>query len=114
MAVDTNGDGVADTPIAGFNYGIIPNDKDGSVWSGSPGSPGSIVRYDPATNKFERYRPDTPGSGPAALTRLQGDHLGRPDGSGHLASFDRSKCTQTWGDGTQCAEGWTFYRSPGP
>ena len=35
MTVDTNGDGVADTPITGFNYGIIPNDKDGSVWSGS-------------------------------------------------------------------------------
>ena len=35
-------------------------------------------------------------------------------GSGHLARFDRSKCEQTWGDGDQCAAGWTLYRSPGP
>ncbi len=35
-------------------------------------------------------------------------------GSGHLGRFDRSKCKQTWGDGNQCAEGWTFYKSPGP
>jgi hypothetical protein len=35
-------------------------------------------------------------------------------GSGHLASFDRSKCRQTWGAGDQCPEGWKLYQSPGP
>jgi hypothetical protein len=39
--------------------------------------------------------------------------------SGHLASFDRSKCkTPLTGPnaatGQQCAEGWTLYRFPGP
>lgn len=39
--------------------------------------------------------------------------------SGHLASFDRSKCTApltgaTAVTGEQCYEGWTLYRFPGP
>jgi hypothetical protein len=115
MRVDTNGDGVSETPISGFNYGIIPNDRDGSIWTGSPGSPGQIVRYDPATNKFERYRPDmTKGGGPRGVDSDSKGIIWVGLTSGHLASFDRSKCAQTWGDGTQCAEGWTYYKSPGP
>ena len=51
---------------------------------------------------------------PAALTATPRGSSGSAWASGHLASFDRSKCTQTWGDGTQCAEGWTYYKSPGP
>ncbi len=39
--------------------------------------------------------------------------------SGHLASFDRSKCKAPLtgpkaATGEQCAEGWTLYRFPGP
>lgn len=39
--------------------------------------------------------------------------------SGHLASFDRSKCREPLKGldavtGQQCAEGWTLYRFPGP
>jgi len=37
--------------------------------------------------------------------------------SGHLASFDRSKCKVLNGPtatGQHCPEGWTFYRIPGP
>ena len=39
--------------------------------------------------------------------------------SGHLASFDRSKCKEPLSGpnaatGKQCAEGWTLYRMPGP
>ena len=38
-------------------------------------------------------------------------------GSGHLASFDRTKCQVTSGPtatGQHCPEGWTVYQSPGP
>ena len=115
MKIDTNGDGVADTAIPGFNYGIIPNDKDGSVWSGQLNGTGqgAIVRYDPATDKFEKYIPK-PGAGyPRGVDVDSKGIIWVGMGSGHLASFDRSKCTHTWGDGTQCPEGWTYYR-PGP
>ena len=106
-----------DTPIVGFNYGIIPNHKDGSVWTAQLER---RARADHAAttrppDKFEQYIPPTPGYGPRGVdVDSKGIIWAALGGSGHLASFDRSKCTQTWGDGTQCAEGWTFYKSPGP
>lgn len=117
IKVDSNGDGVKDTPIVGFNYGIIPNPVDGSVWTAQPGTGarGLIVRYDPKTDMFESYRPPEPGSGPRGVdVDSHGVIWAAMGGSGDLASFDRSKCTQTFGTGDQCTEGWTFYRSPGP
>ena len=115
VKVDTNGDNVADQSIVGFNYGIIPNDTDGSIWTAQPSSPGQIIRYDPPTGKFERYSPPAPGSGPRGVdVDSKGIIWAAMGGSGHLGRFDRSKCTQTWGDGKQCAEGWTFYKPPGP
>jgi len=116
MKIDTNGDGVADTAIPGFNYGIIPNDKDGSVWSGQLNGTGqgAIIRYDPATDKFEKYIPPAGAGYPRGVDVDSKGIIWVGMGSGHLASFDRSKCTQTWGDGSQCAEGWTYYKSPGP
>ncbi len=117
VKVDSNGDGTKDTPIVGFNYGIIPNPVDGSVWTAQPstGSRGLIVRYDPKTDKFESYAPPEPGSGPRGVdVDSHGVIWAALGGSGDLASFDRSKCKQTWGTGDQCPEGWTLYRSPGP
>ncbi|HEY5644998.1 MAG TPA: hypothetical protein VIS76_03570 [Pseudomonadales bacterium] len=123
VVVDSDGDGKADTPIVGFNYGIIPNPADGSVWTaqpgGNPGDPldyrGRIVRYDPATDSHETYVPPLPGSGPRGVdVDSQGLIWIALGGSGHLASFDRSKCRQRWGTGEQCPEGWSLYRSPGP
>jgi streptogramin lyase len=116
MVVDSNGDGVADKKAYGFNYGIIPNDKDGSVWTGqlTADPRGSILRYDPATNKFEQYIPPAGAGYPRGVDSDSKGIIWVGMGSGHLASFDRSKCTQTWGDGTQCAQGWTYYKSPGP
>ena len=117
VKVDSNGDGVADKPIIGFNYGIIPNDVDNSVWTAQPstGPRGTLVRYDKATGRFESYTPPTPGSGPRGVdVDSKGIIWAAMGGSGHLGRFDRSKCTQTWGDGTQCPQGWTFYKPPGP
>jgi len=123
VAVDSDGDGKADTPLVGFNYGVIPNPLDRSVWLAQPGgNPGDafdfrgrIVRYDPAHGTFEAYTPPRPGSGPRGVdVDTKGIVWVALGGSGDLGRFDRSKCKRTWGTGDQCPEGWTLYRSPGP
>ena len=123
VVVDSDGDGKADTPIVGFNYGIIPNPVDGSVWTAQPGgNPGTdpsyrgrLVRYEPDSNSHETYVPPLPGAGPRGVdVDTKGLIWASLGGSGHLASFDRSRCRQTWGTGEQCPQGWKLYRSPGP
>jgi hypothetical protein len=115
VSVDSDGDGRRDTPLPAFNYGIIPNPTDDTVWTGRPGNPGSILRYDPAKDAFEVYKPPAPGHGPRGVdVDTKGVIWTGLGGSGHLAKFDRSKCRRTWGTGDQCPEGWTLYRSPGP
>ena len=145
--VDTNGDGVIgeytepgepleagkDMRLDGFAYGIIPNPVDGSIWIARRlPVPGSIVRLDlgdnpPETCSAEVYEPpfENPDVDPS-----QWGHGGRGidvdrngvlwtalGGSGHLASFDRSKCAVRNGPtatGQHCPEGWTLYPTPGP
>jgi hypothetical protein len=123
VRIDSNGDGKADTPIVGFNYGIIPNPADGSVWTAQPGgNPGDdldyrgrLVRFDPDSGTHETYVPPKPGRGPRGVdVDTNGIIWASLGGSGHLARFDRSRCRQTWGAGDQCPEGWTLFRSPGP
>ena len=145
--VDTSGDGVIgeytepgealeagkDMRLDGFAYGIIPNPVDGSIWIARRlPVPGSIVRLDlgdnpPETCSAEVYEPpfENPDVDPS-----QWGHGGRGidvdrngvlwtalGGSGHLASFDRSKCGVLNGPsatGQHCPEGWTLYPTPGP
>ncbi|MEE2636635.1 MAG: carboxypeptidase regulatory-like domain-containing protein, partial [Acidobacteriota bacterium] len=142
--LDTNGDGVLgeyvepdeaidltkDKRMSGFVYGIIPHPTDGSVWMTRPYPtpvPGQILRLDPETCLAEVYEPpfDTDlvpvtqwGHGPRGIdvdrNGLIWTALG---GSGHLASFDRTRCTVTNGPdatGQHCLEGWTLYPTPGP
>ncbi len=100
--LDTNGNGKRDEytePNQPFDpakdrrinvafYGASPA-KDGTVWGSSLAYPGYVVRLDPT-----------------------------PLSSGHMASFDRSKCKvlngPTMRDGKHCPEGWTLYPFPGP
>ncbi|MDE2905163.1 MAG: carboxypeptidase regulatory-like domain-containing protein, partial [Acidobacteriota bacterium] len=145
--VDTSGDGAIgeytepgepleagkDMRLDGFAYGIIPNPVDGSIWIARRlPVPGSIVRLDlgdnpPETCSAEVYEPpfENPDVDPS-----QWGHGGRGidvdrngvlwtalGGSGHLASFDRSKCAVLNGPtatGQHCPEGWTLYPTPGP
>ncbi len=123
IVVDSDGDGVPDLPIVGFNDGIVLNSADGSVWTAQPGANpgdpfdyrGRLVRYDPGSDRHETFIPPAPGAGPRAVDV---DALGviwvALGGSGQLGKFERRKCKQTWGAGEQCSEGWTLYDSPGP
>ena len=123
VKVDSDGDGSADLARVGFNYGVIPNPQDGSVWTAQPGpNPGEgfgdrgrLIRYEPASDRHEAYTPPAPGAGPRGVdVDTSGTIWAALGGSGHLAKFERAKCKQTWGAGGQCPEGWTLYRSPGP
>ena len=143
LILDTNGNGQRDAYVepdqpvnpgmdkrvnAGF-YGVAPA-PDGSIWASSLGYPGSVVRLVPG--------PNPPATALAELYELPLDSAGAPvEGfsprgfdidrnavawvalaSGHLASFDRSKCTGPLNGpaatGQHCPEGWTFYPEPMP
>lgn len=122
IRLDTDGDGKPDRALVGFQYGVIPNPIDRGVWSAvppgissPPGEPGWILHYDPATDRHEAFSPPTPGMGPRGIdVDSTGIIWTALAGSGHLARFDRKQCKQTWGDGPQCPEGWTLWRTPGP
>jgi hypothetical protein len=143
LVLDTNGNGTRDAYIepdqpvdptkdkrivAGF-YAVAPA-PDGSVWASSLGFPGAVVRLDPGS--------DPPATALAELYELPLDESGKPvEGfsprgmdidrngvawvalaSGHLASFDRRKCTGPLNGpeatGQHCPEGWTFHVEPLP
>jgi hypothetical protein len=143
LILDTNGNGQRDAYVepgdpvdpnrdkriaAGF-YGVAPA-PDGSVWASSLGYPGAVVRLMPG--------PNPPATALAELYELPLDSSGRPiEGfsprgfdidrngvawvalaSGHLASFDRSRCSGPLNGptatGQHCPEGWTFHAEPLP
>jgi hypothetical protein len=134
--LDTNGNGklddytepgkpadpTKDTRIIGGSgsYAVMPNPADGSVWqtvnvfAGRAG----VLRYDPKTKLSEIYNIPMPGFGPRGGDIDSKGVVWVSLASGHLGSFDRSKCKgplngpQATGD--HCPEGWTFYQYPGP
>ena len=127
-------DPARDTRIGGHAYGVIANPTDHSVWIArrSP-FPGRIVRLDrganpPETCIAEVYEPPSiewPDVDPTqtghAPRGIDVDRNGviwtALSGSGHVASFDRSKCNVLNGPeatGQHCPEGWTLYPTPGP
>ena len=94
------------------------------------GFPGAVVRLDPGANPSETalaevYEPPLDSQGvPVEGFTPRGFDVDR-DGvawlamsSGHLASFDRRKCTGPLNGptatGQHCPEGWTFYPEPLP
>ena len=143
--LDTNGNGKRDAyvepdrPIdptkdkrvnAGY-YGVAPNPADGTIWGSSLGFPGRIVRLDPGPNPSvtaltEVYEPpyntpdpnDVEGYGPRGMHIDRNGVVWVPLASGHMGSFDRSKCTGPLNGpkatGQHCPEGWTLYQMPGP
>ncbi len=143
LVIDANGNGrrdeyvepdapldpTKDKRIAAGLYAVAPA-SDGSVWGSSLGFPGSIIRLNPGANPpatalAEIY--ELPWNNPKATVQgfsPRGMDIDRNGvvwaalASGHLASFDRRKCTGPLNGptatGQHCPEGWTFYREPLP
>jgi hypothetical protein len=143
LILDTNGNGrrdahvepgrpadpTKDTRIAAGFYGVSPA-PDGSVWGSSLGFPGSVIRLvpgpnPPATALAEIY--ELPYGNPKAPVQgfsPRGFDVDRNGvawvalASGHLASFDRRKCTGPLNGptatGQHCPEGWSFWAEPLP
>ena len=135
FVLDTNGNGKLDDytepgqptdpnkdmRIAGSGtYAVMPNPVDGSIWytwdifAGRSG----ILRFDPKTKLSEVYNIPKPGFGPRGGDIDSKGVVWVSLASGHLGSFDRSKCKGPLNGpkatGDQCPEGWTFYKYPGP
>jgi hypothetical protein len=104
-------------------YSIAPNPKDGSVWGTVTGYPGSVVRVNPGANPSETalaeiYEVPAPGFSPRGGDIDSQGVMWSALSSGHLGSFDRSKCKGPLNGpnatGKHCPEGWTLYPLPGP
>ena len=135
FVLDTNGNGKLDDytepgqpmdpnkdmRVAGSgSYAVMPNPVDGSIWytwdvfAGKSG----IIRFDPKTKLSEVYYIPQPGFGPRGGDIDFKGVVWVSLASGHLGSFDRSKCKGPLNGpkatGDQCPEGWAFYKYPGP
>jgi hypothetical protein len=144
LIVDTNGNGqrddyvepnepldpTKDMRIRSGYYGVAYNPTDGSIWGSSLGFPGAILRLDPGTEPattalVEIYEtpwgnPEAPvqGYSPRGMDIDRNGVVWTPLASGHMASFDRSKCmgplNGPTATGQHCPEGWTLYPEPLP
>jgi hypothetical protein len=144
LILDTNGNGKRDTyvepdepvdpsqdkRIDARYYGVAFNPVDGTIWGSSLGFPGLIMRLDlgsnpPETALTESFElpwgnPKAPvqGYSPRGMDIDRNGVVWTPLASGHLASFDRRKCTGPLNGpaatGQHCPEGWTLYPEPLP
>ena len=144
LVLDTNGNGrqdeyvgpndpvdpTMDKRISSGYYGVAYNPMDGTIWGSSLGFPGSILRLDPGPNPPETAlteiyllpldNPAAPiqGYSPRGMDIDRNGVVWTPLASGHMASFDRSKCTGPLNGpaatGGHCPEGWTLYPEPAP
>ncbi|MBM3777323.1 MAG: carboxypeptidase regulatory-like domain-containing protein [Acidimicrobiia bacterium] len=114
---DEAADPARDKRIRGGSYGIIENPVDGSIWTSASGTPGLIIRVDPATKLSEAYIPPLPGHTTRGIDVDRNGLVWAALNSGHLASFDRRKCAVLNGPtatGRHCPEGWSLHQTPGP
>jgi len=108
-------------------YAIMPSPVDGAVWgtlqATGPAHPGAVVRINlgpnpPETALSEIYNVPPPGFGPRGGDIDSKGVVWVSLASGHLGSFDRSKCRGPLNGpratGDHCPEGWSFYKYPGP
>jgi hypothetical protein len=128
-AINATADPTKDTRLNAAFYGLAIG-TDGAIWGSVLGFPGGIVRLNPGphppeTTLAEYY--EVPWNNPKAPVwgfSPRGMDIDRNNvawvalGSGHLASFDRKKCTGPLNGpaatGQHCPEGWTLYETPGP
>jgi hypothetical protein len=143
LILDTNGNGkrdeyvepnqpidpTKDKRITNGLYAVAPA-PDGSIWGSALGFPGAVIRITPGANPPHTTLTEifeTPYGNPKAAVQgfsPRGMDIDRNGvawvalASGHLASFDRRKCTGPLNGptatGQHCPEGWTLYREPLP
>jgi hypothetical protein len=110
-------------------YGDTPA-PDGSVWGSVQGMPGGLLRLAPGTHPPEtaltefyevpwnNAKATTQGYAPRGMDVDSKGVVWTVLSSGHLASFDRSKCkgplNGPTATGQHCPEGWHLYPLPGP
>jgi hypothetical protein len=124
---DSDGDGRPnyDAPVDGAPYGPQQSLRDGSIWGTVQVAPGRIVRLTlgnnpPETCVGEAFNVPAGGSFSRGVdVDSNGVVWTGLAGSGHLASFDRSKCRGPMTGpaamtGNHCPEGWTLHETPGP
>ena len=119
-----------DTRIRSGFYGVSVDPNDGSVWGSSLGMPGALLRFVPGDNPsetglteiyevpWENPGASVQGYSPRGMDIARDGVVWTPLASGHLASFDRSKCTGALNGpeatGQHCPEGWTLFEEPLP
>jgi hypothetical protein len=91
---------------------------------GRMNQPGYVIRIIPGSNPSETalsevFVPPDGAWSPRGLDMTTDGVVWTPLASGHMASFDRRKCTKPQNgpqaaSGKLCPEGWTLYRMPGP
>ena len=145
IIVDTNGNGKRDEWVgpndpldsnkdkrimAAF-YGVQPSPIDSAIWGQAMDvgfsridQPGYLIRLTPGSDPSntalaEIFQPPEGTFGPRGLDIDSKGVVWTVLSSGHMASFDRSKCKgpfngPTTAEGKHCPEGWTLYRLPGP
>ena len=138
FVLDTNGNGqrdewvepkapvdpTKDKRVAVNLYSVAVNPVDGSIWGTSLSPfPSYVVRVAPGadpthTALTEIYEPPFPAYGARGGDIDRNGVFWASFSSGHLGSFDRSKCKGPLNGpnatGKHCPEGWTLYRFPGP
>jgi hypothetical protein len=122
-------DPTKDRRIGAGLYAVSPA-PDGSVWGSALGFPGAVIRIVPGANPAETALTEyyeVPYGNPKAKKQgfsPRGMDVDRNGvawvalASGHMASFDRRKCTGPLNGptatGQHCPEGWTLYTEPLP
>ena len=122
VRIDSDGDGEADTPIVGFNYGIIPNPATAASGLRNPVEIRAIPSITGAgwfdSDRRQETR-DLRAAAPLGSARrgmwTPTASSGRPWEAADIwhASIAPG-AGRPWGAGDQCPEGWTLYQSPGP
>jgi hypothetical protein len=117
-------DAKLDTMVNFSLYAVIPSPVDDSVWGVAERYPGYLVRLQRGNNPPESckatvFKVPEPGYDPRGVDiDRNGVVWTALAASSHMASFDVRKCKDLNGpakaDGSQCKEGWTLYRTPGP
>jgi hypothetical protein len=143
LILDTNGNGQRDAYVGPDDpvdptmdkritapfYAVSPA-ADGSVWGSFLDFPGGVVRLNPGSSPSETAlaeiyevpwnNPGVPNTGfsPRGMDIDRNNVVWMALASGHMASFDRSKCAGPLNGptatGQHCPEGWSFYTEPLP